>query len=131
MSELRGLANISYWADDWTAAKDWYSELIGFEPYFLRDGYAEWRVGDDLDELGLVDNRYRPPGAANGPGGVVAYWHVDDVHAVFERLLTLGATEHERPQDRGLGFVTATVVDPFGNLFGVMYNPHYVEVKGK
>jgi predicted enzyme related to lactoylglutathione lyase len=131
MSELRGLANISYWADDWTAAKDWYSELIGFEPYFLRDGYAEWRVGDDLDELGLVDNRYRPPGAAKGPGGVVAYWHVDDVHAMFERLLTLGATEHERPQDRGQGFVTATVVDPFGNLLGVMYNPHYVEVKGK
>ncbi|MER7475207.1 hypothetical protein ABT351_31575, partial [Micromonospora sp. NPDC000018] len=30
-------------------------------------------------------------------------------------------------QDRGSGFVTATVVDPFGNLLGVMYNPHYVE----
>ena len=37
-------------------------------------------------------------------------------------------SEHERPQDRGQGFVTATVVDPFGNLLGVMYNPHYVEV---
>lgn len=128
---LRGMANASYWADDWTAAKDWYSQLIGVEPYFLRDGYAEWRVGDDLDELGLVDNRYRTPGAAKGPGGVVLYWHVDDVHGMFDRLLTMGATEHERPQDRGRGFVTATVVDPFGNLFGVMYNPHYVEVKGK
>jgi predicted enzyme related to lactoylglutathione lyase len=131
MSELRGLANISYWADDWTAAKAWYSDLIGFEPYFLRDGYAEWRLGDDLDELGLVDNRYRPAGTNKGPGGVIAYWHVDDVHGMFERLLTMGATEHERPQDRGQGFVTATVVDPFGNLLGVMYNPHYVEVKGK
>lgn len=131
MSELRGLANVSYWADDWNAAKDWYSELIGFEPYFLRNGYAEWRLGDDLDELGLVDNRYRPPGAANGPGGVVVYWHVDDVHAMFERLLRMGATEHERPADRGAGFVTATVVDPFGNLLGVIYSPHYVEVKGQ
>ena len=131
MSELRGLANVSYWADDWTAARDWYSELIGFEPYFLRNGYAEWRLGDDLDELGLIDSRYRPAGAAHGPGGVVVYWHVDDVHAAFERLLKLGATEHERPADRGAGFVTATVIDPFGNLFGVMYNPHYVEVKEK
>jgi catechol 2,3-dioxygenase-like lactoylglutathione lyase family enzyme len=128
---LRGLANVSYWADDWTAARDWYSELIGFQPYFLRDGYAEWRLGDDLDELGLVDNRYRPPSASKEPGGAIVYWHVDDVHGMFDRLLKLGATEHEAPRDRGSGFVTATVLDPFGNLFGVMYNPHYVEVKGK
>ncbi|GAA2640863.1 hypothetical protein GCM10010399_88140 [Dactylosporangium fulvum] len=53
---------------------------------------------------------------ASGQGGVVLYWHVDDVHGMFERLLALGATEHERPQDRGSGFVTATVVDPFRQL---------------
>ncbi|MEU5946467.1 VOC family protein [Micromonospora sp. NPDC047465] len=125
---LRGMANVSYWAVDWQAAKGWYTELIGFEPYFLRDGYAEWRLGDHQDELGLVDSRYRPPGAASGPGGVVLYWHVDDVHGMYARLLALGATPHEPPQDRGSGFVTATVVDPFGNLLGVMYNPHYVEI---
>ena len=28
------------------------------------------------------------------------------------------------------GFVTASVVDPFGNVLGVMYNPHYVEMVG-
>jgi hypothetical protein len=28
----------------------------------------------------------------------------------------------------GEGFVTAAVVDPFGNVLGVMYNPHYLEV---
>jgi predicted enzyme related to lactoylglutathione lyase len=126
---LRGFANASYWADDWSAAKAWYTDLIGAEPYFLRDGYAEWRLGDDLDELGLIDNRYRPGGAAAGPAGVVLYWHVDDVHGMYERLLALGAAAHEPPQDRGQGFVTATVVDPFGNILGVMYNPHYVEIQ--
>lgn len=125
---LRGLANVSYWADDWQAAKAWYTELIGVEPYFLRDGYAEWRLGDDLDELGLIDNRYRPPGAAKGPGGVVLYWHVDDPQGMVDRLVGMGATVHEEPQDRGEGFVTATVVDPFGNLLGVMHNPHYLEI---
>ena len=44
------------------------------------------------------------------------------------RLSKLGATVHEPPQDRGSGFVTATVIDPFGNLLGVMYNPHFVEI---
>jgi hypothetical protein len=28
------------------------------------------------------------------------------------------------------GFVTAAVVDPFGNVLGIMYNPHYLEVLG-
>jgi uncharacterized glyoxalase superfamily protein PhnB len=127
-SKLRGMATVSYWAADWQKAKSWYTELIGSEPYFLRDGYAEWRLGDDQDELGLVDSRYRPSDEASGPGGAVLYWHVDDVHATFERLLRLGASEHQPPQDRGSGFVTATVIDPFGNLLGVMYNPHYVEI---
>jgi hypothetical protein len=26
------------------------------------------------------------------------------------------------------GFVTAAVLDPFGNILGVMYNPHYLEI---
>jgi hypothetical protein len=26
------------------------------------------------------------------------------------------------------GFVKAAVVDPFGNVSGVMYNPHYLDV---
>jgi predicted enzyme related to lactoylglutathione lyase len=122
------MATVSYWAADWPAAKAWYTELTGVEPYFLREGYAEWRLGDRQAELGLIDARFRAPGTAPAPGGAVLYWHVDEVEATFERLLAMGATAHEPPQDRGHGFVTATVVDPFGNLFGVMFNPHYLEM---
>jgi hypothetical protein len=35
---------------------------------------------------------------------------------------------HQEPVERGPGFVTASVIDPFGNLLGVMYNQHYVDV---
>jgi hypothetical protein len=51
---LRGFATINYWADD-EAAKQWYSELLGVEPYFERacpDGrlaYPEFRIGDHHD----------------------------------------------------------------------------------
>ena len=65
---------------------------------------------------------------ASQAGGAVTYWAVDDVHASFERLLSMGATVHEKPVERGPGFVTASVVDPFGNILGVMYNQHYLEV---
>ena len=53
---------------------------------------------------------------------------MDDVEASFERLLSLGATVHEKPVERGPGFVTASVVDPFGNVLSVMYNQHYLDI---
>jgi uncharacterized glyoxalase superfamily protein PhnB len=55
----------------------------------------------------------------------------DDVQAAFDRLLDLGATEHEKPTARGEGFNTATVIDPFGNVLGVMENPHYMDMLDK
>ncbi|HKA49210.1 MAG TPA: VOC family protein [Candidatus Dormibacteraeota bacterium] len=124
---LRGFATISFWADDLEAAKTWYAELLGIEPYFERPGYYEFRVGDYQGELGLIDSRYRP-GSATGPAGAVMYWHVDDVKAAFEKLLSMGAKEYQPYTERGMGFITASVVDPFGNIVGVMYNPHYLEV---
>ena len=75
------------------------------------------------------DRRFVPYfDAATGPTGAVVYWHVDDVQATLGRLLSLGARQLEAPQDRGHGFVTASVIDPFGNILAIMYNPHYVAI---
>jgi predicted enzyme related to lactoylglutathione lyase len=52
-----------------------------------------------------------------------------DVEATFERLKAMGAKEYDPITKRGeTGFVTASVIDPFGNVLGIMYNPHYVEI---
>jgi predicted enzyme related to lactoylglutathione lyase len=132
---LRGFATINYWTNDAEAAKRWYTELLGLEPYFERAGpdgrlaYAEFRIGDSEDELGLVDRSWAPPGTASEPGGAIMYWHVDDLEAAFEKLLSMGATQYQPITPRGdKGFVTAAVVDPFGNVLGIMYNPHYVRM---
>jgi predicted enzyme related to lactoylglutathione lyase len=130
---LRGLTTVRYEADDHAAAKRWYAEVLGIEPYFDRPGYAEFRIGDHQHELGLVDRAFAgqlggPDGPdAPGPSGAVVYWHVDDVPATIARLVELGATVHEPPQDFG-GFIASSVVDPFGNILGIMYNPHYLEI---
>ncbi|SRR6266571_4027135 len=121
---LRGLTTVTYLADDVAAAVDWYTGLLGVEPYFSRpaDGrlaYVEFRI---------LDRRFAAPGRPDKAGGAIAYWHVDDVQASFGRLLALGAAAHEQPIERGPGFVTASVIDPFGNLLGVMYNQHYLDV---
>lgn len=132
---LRGLTTVSFFADDLDAASGWYAELLGIEPYFARPGYIEFRIGDREigdreDELGIIDRRYARPGSASGPAGALVYWFVDDLTATLEKLLSMGAVEYEPVRDRGNGYVTASVTDPFGNVLGIMRNPHYLEVLG-
>ena len=40
-------------------------------------------------------------------------------------MIELGATPHEALQDVGEGIKVATVKDPFGNVFGIIENPHF------
>ena len=124
---------MNIYADDVPAAVAWYSALLGIDAYFERSGpdgqpaYVEFRVGDFEAELGIISSAWRRPDAANTPGGAIVHWAVDDLTGTVDRLLEMGATEWEPITERGPGFVTASVVDPFGNLLGVMTNVHYVE----
>ncbi len=128
---LRGLSTVMLHTDDLAAARQWYTELLGVEPYMDRGPYIEFRFGDYQHELGLIDARYAPNGHGAGPAGAVLHWHVDDVGAALERLLSKGAKPHQPVTDWGpAGFVTASVVDPFGNILGIMRNPHYLEILG-
>lgn len=94
------------------AAKKWYSELLGIEPYFERPdsehpSYIEFRLGDYQHKLGIIDSKFAPKGA-------VVCWHVDDAAATLERVTAMGAKEYEPLTKRGeAGFITASVVDPF------------------
>ena len=130
---LRGVATISFYADDVKAARKWYSELLNIDPYFERPdsenpAYVEFRLGDYQHELGIIDKKYLPKDAQAGPGGAVVFWHVDDVAAALEKVKTMGAKEYEPLINREAGFITASVTDPFGNILGLMYNPHYLEI---
>ena len=131
---MRGLTTVNFFADDLPAARDWYTELLGVEPYFVREiddapAYVEFRIGDYQHELGFIDRRFAPPGQE--AGGTMTYWAVDDVRAAYDRLLSMGATLNQEVRKHGPGFVTASVVDPFGNILGVMYNQHYLDVLGQ
>ena len=127
---LRGLATIIFFAADHAAAQKWYTEFLGIEPSFVRPGYAEFRLGDYQAELGIIDSKFVPDfdPSLTKPAGAIVYWHVDDVNATLADLLSRGAKQLQAPQDRGRGFITATVADPFGNVLGIMYNPHYLEM---
>jgi predicted enzyme related to lactoylglutathione lyase len=133
---LRGISTMNLWAEDMPAAARWYTELLGVGPYFTSEaagrgpGYVEFRIGDYQHELGIIDWRFAPSELAAGPGGAVVYRHVDDVAATLDRLVSLGARQLEALTERGPGFVTASIVDPFGNVLGIMYNRHYLDILG-
>ncbi len=132
-STLRGLATISFFADNLQEAKKWYTDFLGVEPYYAfpnddQPAYIEFRLGDFEHELGIIDKKYQPKLASGSIGGAVAFWHVDNLHQVFEKLLAMGAKEYEQITEREDGFVTASVTDPFGNILGIMHNPHYLQI---
>ena len=115
-----GLRTVVYHVEDLERAKEWYSRALGFDPYFEEPYYVGFNVGGY--ELGLHPTE---PGTPQGPGGATAYWGVDDIAAAVRRLEDHGASAHSEIQDVGEGIRVATVIDPFGNLVGIIENPHF------
>jgi predicted enzyme related to lactoylglutathione lyase len=118
-----GLRTVLYRAPDLARAKAWYTSVLGAPPYFDEPFYVGFNVSGY--ELGLDPNA-----SAAGEGGSVTYWGVPDATAAVARLLSLGATAHADVQDVGEGIKVAAVLDPFGNVFGVIENPHFSSAAG-
>ncbi len=116
MTELFGLRTVIYPTSDPGAAKAWFSELLGFGPYFDEPFYVGYSVGGY--ELGLLPD-------APAADGALTYWGVADVAAAMAAAIGLGATEHTAATEVGEGIVTGTVRSPQGAIVGFIYNPHF------
>jgi catechol 2,3-dioxygenase-like lactoylglutathione lyase family enzyme len=119
-SAFLGLRTVIYHVPDMEKAKAWYRTLLGIEPYFDQPFYIGFNVGGF--ELGL-----HPSGDHEraGAGGPASYWGVERMTMAWPRALGLGAVAVSAPQDVGDGIQVATVRDPFGNLIGLIENPHF------
>jgi predicted enzyme related to lactoylglutathione lyase len=118
---LLGLRTAIYPVRDLALAKAWYTQVIGYPPYFDQPFYVGYEVGGF--ELGLV-----PDGMA-GANGPRPLWGVNDAQLAINRLLELGAKLLEQVQDVGEGIKVAAVEDPFGNRLGIIQNPHFSAAK--
>jgi predicted enzyme related to lactoylglutathione lyase len=117
---FQGLRTAIYHVDDIEKAKSWYSSILGIEPYFNEPFYVGFNVGGY--ELGLQPGENT---SADKAQGTVAYWGVSNAEVALNRVVKLGATKHEGVQDVGGEIKVATVKDPFGNVFGIIENPHF------
>jgi catechol 2,3-dioxygenase-like lactoylglutathione lyase family enzyme len=114
---ILGLRTTIYPVGDLAAARQWYAQMLDQPPYFDQPFYVGFNVGGF--ELGLI------PDGQPGTDGPQALWGVTDAVAALARLIELGARPLELVTDVGGGIKVAAVVDPFGNRFGIIENPHF------
>jgi predicted enzyme related to lactoylglutathione lyase len=115
-----GLATVIYQVPDIAAAKTWYTRAFGKAPYFDQPFYVGFEIGGY--ELGLHPDLSE---GQPGPGGSVAYWRVADIGEALAHFLASGASPVSAAQDVGDGIKVARVADPFGNVIGLIENPHF------
>ncbi|MCE3607205.1 VOC family protein [Massilia sp. P8910] len=113
---INGMRTVCYPVQDMDAAKAWYTAVFGTAPYFDQPFYVGYEIGGF--ELGLTPGE---PGLA----GCAAYWGVDNIEAEAERITGLGASIHSAIQDVGESIKVVELKDPFGNVLGLIYNPHF------
>lgn len=115
---FQGLRTVVYTAPALAEATVWYTKVLGQKPYFEESFYVGFNVGGY--ELGLD-----PKGVATGPGGACVYWGVPDADEAYDRLIVLGAHANDAVEEVGGGIRVGTVLDPFGNVLGIIENPHF------
>lgn len=109
---LQKLRTVIYHVSDLDAAKAWYRNATGIDPYFDEPFY----VGFDINghELGL------DPSMENTKEGnhTESYWAVESAKAAVEKFVSCGATLVQDVTNVGGSIHVAIVADPFGNHIG-------------
>ena len=118
---IKGLRTVNYPVSDLAKGKQWYTQVFGVAPYFDQPFYVGFEIGGF--ELGLF------PDGQPGSQGAITYWGVDDIEAEVARITALGATVHGPINEVGEGIKVVELLDPFGNVLGLIYNPHFDKSK--
>jgi predicted enzyme related to lactoylglutathione lyase len=116
---IQGLRTVIYYVKDLAKAKEWYTKIFQKPPYFDQPYYVGFNI--EGFELGLHPDLE----GENFDNNTVAYWGVKDAHTVYKHLLENGSIANEEIKDVGGGILLGTVIDPAGNVFGIIENPHF------
>jgi predicted enzyme related to lactoylglutathione lyase len=116
---FQGLRTVIYKVDDLERAKEFYSGIVGFGPYFDQPFYVGFNVGGF--ELGLDPDT---AGVEKG-NSEIAYWGVANINDAVEKFKSAGAELVQDITYVGEGIKVASFKDPFGNVIGIIENPHF------
>ena len=106
---------IVYPAKDLAAAKRFFRELLGTDPYVDSDYYVGFKNG--TMEIGLDPN-----GDNYGPGAI-PFWDVSDIASSVKALESAGGTVVQPATDVAHGLLVARIKNPNGALVGLRQLP--------
>ena len=112
-SSTHGILTVLHPVSDLAKAKAVYAALLGTAPQTDSPYYVGFEA--EGQHIGLV-----PDGGPQGMTSPVAYWHVPDLDAKLAEVIAAGATVREAAHEVGAGRRVATVVDPDGNVLGLL-----------
>ena len=115
-SSTEGIKTVLHPVSDMAAAKPVYAALLGVAPQTDESYYVGFEAAGQ--QIGLV-----PRGGPQGMTSPVAYWHVPDIEAKLAEVTAAGATVKEPAHDVGGGRMVAAVIDPDGNVLGLLQDP--------
>jgi len=81
--------------------------------------HAQVRIGDSVIEMGEAPGPYQPM-------PTMFYLYVDDCDALYQRALQAGATSMSEPADQPYGDRSASVKDPFENVWYIATHVEHV-----
>ncbi|WP_161965426.1 VOC family protein [Rhodococcus sp. P1Y] len=122
---IQRVGNVFYFADDLTAAIDWYTTLLGTTPVDVHRQLAAFDVAGTRLTVHISDEYNRPAFTA----GAVSYWDVDDLDWVVGDCVRRGGEIHRGPKKVFTGETLCQVLDPFGNLIGFREPPQVSTVE--
>jgi predicted enzyme related to lactoylglutathione lyase len=115
-SSTQGIKTVLHPVSDLETAKPVYTALLGVPPQADSSYYVGFEAAGQ--HIGLV-----PGGGPEGMTSPVGYWHVPDIEAKLAEVTAAGATVKDPARDVGGGRLVATVVDPDGNVLGLLQDP--------
>ena len=114
--KLLGLRSVIYPINNLEKSKKWWTEALGYQPYFDQPFYVGFDIGGF--ELGL----FRDGSEKDGP---VSYWGVEEIESAFLNFVEKGAQVVRGIEEVGDGIKVAVLRSAEGELFGLIYNPHF------
>ncbi len=111
-----GLRSLIYPTRDLDESKKWWTNFLGYDPYFDQPFYVGFNVGGY--EIGL-----NPGGSMEQ--GPITYIGVESMAEAVKNAEAHGATIESAAQDVGEDIQVAALISPAGERFGLIVNPNF------
>ena len=118
MDGVLGVDEVLFFVPDVQNAKPWYVNLLGEEPYFDDKNYCAFNLAGTTIGIHPNDNK-----TSSGVAGQVTYWRVSEIQKTIAHFQSHGCHLFRGPIFSIDKAWICQLIDPFGNVWGLVEKP--------